>query len=260
MLNVITPQMNLPESRFDACKLTYCNTNGVLHALREDAVGAYYCPPRACITDIAGMARAASGRVLILYIDGLGYDLCRRACLPYIKQQFRIQVARSIFPPLTQPAMASILTGVTPDKHGVHSRRDHRVQCPSLLALSGAVLIEADSAPLCLEVPPQLTLPDQYGNADQPVFDQTKAALAQGSPLVIAHFHGLDDMEHDHGDDLHYVQAKLTELDGYVQLLCDGFEGITILCSDHGVHSDAKGGSHGQFDYRDMFVPLGVKI
>ena len=225
-------------------------------------VGYFQSAPAHAVTDVFFRAREAlaHGRVMILYIDGLGYSLYRRAALPKIKRRFDCRSARTAYPPLTQPCMASMLTGVWPDEHGVLSRRHHRPAVPSLLAEPGAVLIEADCAPLALEKEPVLTLPREGESVDGAVLRAALPYAASDTPLLIVHFHGLDDWEHDVGDDVQALSGKLRELDDAVDALCDAFTGTAILCADHGVHTVDGHGRHGDFDYRDMFVPYGEAI
>ena len=252
-MRVITPLHNLdgfPELP-DCSALTPC---------REKArtVGAFYLVPQG-ITAVYDRALSAlgKGRVLLIYIDGLGYSLYDRARLPFIKRTFLCTPVRTAWPPLTQPCMASMLTGVWPDAHGVYTRRDHKPASPSLMAVPGAVWVEADSAPLVLEKPPILTLPQRGENIDTAVLRAALCEIQGSAPLLIVHFHGLDDLEHDVGDDLASLQGKLAELDDAVRQLCAGFRGTAILCADHGAHREGGAGAHGAFDYRDMFVPLG---
>ena len=255
-MRVITPfdLMDDDAAQPDDSSLTLCRDRG-------RTVGAFRGAPQ-CITAVHDRALSAldRGRVLIVYIDGLGYALYDRAALPFIKRTFRCEPARSAYPPLTQPCMASMLTGVWPDVHGIFSRRDHKPTVPSLMAVPGAVWIEADTAPLTLEKPPVLTLPRQGEKVDEAVLRAALHAVRTDAPLVIVHFHGLDDLEHDVGDDLPALQNKLTELDQAAQSLCAAFHGTAILCADHGAHREGDGGAHGAFDYRDMFVPLGEAV
>lgn len=257
-MQVITPLFNLADFPENTRALTPCTLQG-------ETVGAFFLAPRRAITDVyARVMRALpAGRVLLLYIDGLGYSLYERACpasLPFIRRTFACTAARTAYPPLTQPCMASMLTGVWPDAHGVLSRRDHRPRVPSLMAVPGAMLIEADSELLALEQPPVLTLAQAGESVDAAVLREALRAVRTDAPLVIVHFHGLDDMEHDVGDDSARLHGKLLELDGAVRALCTGFHGTAILCADHGAHRDGASAGHGRFDYRDMFVPYGEAV
>lgn len=256
-MKIITLSSNLPEDAYapEHPALTLCR-------MRGEVVGAIYKAPAKAITDVFFRAREAlsSSRVLVIYMDGLGYSLFERVRLPFMKDAFSFEPAYTAYPPLTQPCMASMLTGVWPDEHGIYSRRDHRPRVPSLLAVPGAVLVEADSAPLALEKPPVLTLAQGQESIDAAVLRAALAYVQSDAPLVIAHFHGLDDMEHDVGDDEARLADKLSELDDAACTLCHAFHGTVILCADHGVHRDGQSGSHGAFDYRDMFVPYGEAV
>lgn len=252
-MHVITPLSHLGDAAFPSdAPLHPCVHEG--HTL-----GAFYLPGSATILDVHTRTRAAMerGRVLLLYLDGLGYSLYTRAVLPFIKRTFACVSARTVYPPLTQPCMASMLTGVWPQVHGIFSRRQHVPRVPSLLSLPGAVLIEGDCAPLALEKDPILTLPREGEDTDDAVFRAALPFVKGDAPLVIVHFHGLDDWAHDVGDDVCALAPKLLQLDNHVQALCDAFHGTIILCADHGVHKEGDGGAHGLFDYRDMFIPLG---
>lgn len=251
-MRLITPEGNLDGPASVGQKILPC-------VLRGETVGGFSDPPPLCITDVyrRALALLGKGRVLVVYIDGLGYDLYRRAQLPFIRGTFRCAAARSVFPPLTQPCMASMLTGVLPDAHGIFSRRDHRPRLPSLLSVPGSVLVEADSAPLCLERPPVLTVPEPGETVDAAVLRAAIPLAAGDAPLLIVHFHGLDDAEHAVGDDAIRLAGKLCELDEAVRALCAAFTGTAILCADHGVHAEGGAGAHGSFDFRDMFVPYG---
>ena len=257
-MRVITPFENIDGFPEDGRGVTPC-----VH--RGEVVGGFLHAPRRTVTDVyaRSMSALARGRVLVLYIDGLGYALYRRAVqahMPNAERLFDCEPARTAYPPLTQPCMASMLTGVWPDAHGIHSRRDHRPQAPSLLAVPGAVLVEADSAPLALEREPVLTLPEPGEDADGAVLRAALPLVRGDAPLVIVHFHGLDDMEHEVGDDEARLAPKLRALDEAVRQLTEGFHGTAIFCADHGAHGEDGAGSHGSFDYRDMFVPYGEAV
>lgn len=252
-MRVVTPWLDLPNVPDAWCRrLTAC------HAGAQTA-GAFFPRPRHEITQVHDLALTAlaRGRVMVIYIDGLGYSLYRRATLPAIKKRFRCRRARTAFPPLTQPCMASMLTGLWPAQHGIWSRRDHHPRGASLLAVPGAVLVEADSPPLSLEKLPVLTLPGPGETVDGAVLKAALPLCRGEAPLLIVHFHGLDDREHDVGDQPRLLANKLRELDKAVGQLCAAFHGHVILCADHGAHRSGKGGEHGSFTRHDMYVPLG---
>ena len=226
-MRVVTPWLDLPNVPDAWCRrLTAC------HAGAQTA-GAFFPRPRHEITQVHDLALTAlaRGRVMVIYIDGLGYSLYRRATLPAIKKRFRCRRARTAFPPLTQPCMASMLTGLWPAQHGIWSRRDHHPRGASLLAVPGAVLVEADSPPLSLEKPPVLTLPGSGETVDGAVLKAALPLCRGEAPLLIVHFHGLDDREHDVGDQPRLLADKFRELDKAVEQLCAAFHGHVILCA-----------------------------
>ena len=96
-MRVVTPWLDLPNVPDAWCRrLTAC------HAGAQTA-GAFFPRPRHEITQVHDLALTAlaRGRVMVIYIDGLGYSLYRRATLPAIKKRFRCHRARTAFPPLT---------------------------------------------------------------------------------------------------------------------------------------------------------------
>ena len=108
-----------------------------------------------------------------------------------------------------------------------------------------------------LEKPPVLTLPGPGETVDGAVLKAALPLCRGEAPLLIVHFHGLDDREHDVGDQARLLANKLRELDKAVEQLCAAFHGHVILCADHGAHRSGKGGEHGSFTRHDMYVPLG---
>ena len=224
-------------------------------------------PPARSVTDVytqAAGALHADKHVLVLYVDGLGYGLYLRlkhTLSPFIQKK-RMSPALCVYPPVTNPNMASMLTGVLPPEHGVHSRKDKRLLKPSLLALSQslnkrAVLVEGDIAILQTEIPPILNAAPRSAG-DQAVYACARRQLSNGADLTIAHFHGLDDLMHQSGPVIPLMEEKLSELCGYFLKLCEGFSGRVILSSDHGGHTEGAAGSHGSFTWEDMLVPFGA--
>ena len=66
------------------------------------------------------------GRLLVWYLDGFGYRMYEYAkdagCLTYIAGAFDVSPVSSVSPPLTAPALATMLTGLLPQEHGVTDR------------------------------------------------------------------------------------------------------------------------------------------
>ena len=95
-MQVITPLFNLEGFPENARALTPCTFQG-------ETVGAFFLAPQRAITGVYGSVLRAlgRGRVLLLYIDGLGYSLYERACfssLPFIRRTFACTAARTAYP------------------------------------------------------------------------------------------------------------------------------------------------------------------
>ena len=73
-MRFITPEGNLSGPMPAGHDVLPCTLYG-------ERVGAFLDPPPLCITDVhrRALALLRQGRVLVIYIDGLGYDLYRRA-------------------------------------------------------------------------------------------------------------------------------------------------------------------------------------
>ncbi|HRU40620.1 MAG TPA: hypothetical protein P5021_01460, partial [Candidatus Diapherotrites archaeon] len=66
-----------------------------------------------------------SRKILIIYIDGLGYEQYKNAAdsgsLPYIASVKPAAEALTVYPPITDVAFAAMVTGNTPKYTGIHS-------------------------------------------------------------------------------------------------------------------------------------------
>ena len=231
----------------------------------EGIAGVMLFPPEEEVTrlyaDVCD-ALQQNQRVMVLYVDGLSYAQCSRQKerMPGLTSAWDIDKAATVYPPLTNAAMASMLTGVWPCEHGVHSHRHHRLLRPTFLktALSlgkKVAYVEGDTVILRTEVFPQLNPAAEPSCTDKVVFDSAMEAALEQPDLLLIHFHGLDDLAHE-GQAEKY-QEKFQELDGYIQCLCEAFAGQAILVSDHGSHAEGKTRSHGVFDCEDLIVPYG---
>lgn len=84
-MRVVTPWLDLPNVP-DA----WCRGSRACHAGHRQPGAFFRVPamklPRCMIWALTALAR---GRVMVIYIDGLGYSLYRRATLPAIKKRFR---------------------------------------------------------------------------------------------------------------------------------------------------------------------------
>jgi len=193
-------------------------------------------------------------RVMILNLDGLGWEMLTRADAPYL-QSLQPERALACYPPISQVSLASMLTGEPPHKHGVHDRKTREMAREDIFAKAQAMgkscaYIEGSQALLKTSVAPVLSL------SDEEAFASARKALESNPDLLFVHFHEIDETAHAHGPYAERTMQKIREIDGYAKSLCEGFEGRIIITADHGLHETKEGGGdHGQFVLEDMIVP-----
>jgi len=197
-----------------------------------------------------------AGRVLVFNLDGLGYEMLRRAgseYAPHLNSLKQLQ-AMAAYPPISPVSLASMLTGETPDVHGIHSRSDREMACEDIFEKAKAMgktcaYIEGSQALLNTSLAPVLSLNDKE------VYENTCKALEANPDLLFVHFHEIDETAHEYGPYAEQTMQKIKEIDGFVQALCESFDGRVIITADHGLHETEGGGDHGQFLPEDMIVP-----
>jgi len=196
-------------------------------------------------------------RVMILELDGLGWGMLERADAPFMKS-LEPEPALAAWPPISPTGLASMLTGVTANLHGVHDRGIRELAREDLFAKAQAMgktcaYIEGSQALLDTSLRPVLSL------SDEAVFVNTRENLS--ADLLFAHFHGIDDTAHTYGPYAEETLQKIAALDVLVQALCEEFEGRVIIAADHGLHETQNGeGAHGEFRPEDMIVPYIIRL
>jgi len=235
-----------------------------------DVIGLWINPPSASVTDVAQLSLDAlqKGRVLVVEIDGLGYNAYTQYSkdCPMLKK-FNAQKARTVMPSISNVALASIVTGKTPDISGVKERKDRELAIADMFSTAAAMkkscaVIEGDSVLVTMNANQTLS-PDQNGNGstDDEVQQNALLAIDSGSDFLYVHYHGLDDVSHTTGPLSDKACQKAKELDQYIADLLSKFHGTAILISDHGMHDVMQAdklGMHGTFLPVDMLVPLGI--
>ena len=80
--------------------------------------------------------------------------------------------------------------------------------------------------------------------------------------MIFAHFHGIDDVNHEFSPLSDRSKQKIIEIEGYIANLIADFDGVVIIVPDHGAVTMTNGekteGKHGVFAPQDMFVPYYV--
>ncbi len=205
---------------------------------------------------------------LVCYLDGLGYKLyqyaTKKGMIPFLANYFWMCEMKTVKPSLTNPAMATMITGVLPEKHGILSRKDHIPAVATIFAdeiyREVSAIIEGDSVIVNTEIFPRLNSTVDGEDIDKLIFEGTKEAIKEHKRFIFAHFHGIDDIEHDYGPYAEEVLWKLKEMDGYLQTLSDRWQGNFLIISDHGMHTEGNGGNHGSDLEEDTIVAFGIRM
>jgi predicted AlkP superfamily pyrophosphatase or phosphodiesterase len=215
-------------------------------------------------------------RVLIISIDGCRPDLLLRADTPVIhgllpKASFSFW-ARTTAESVTLPSHVSMLTGVTPVRHGIQWNADlplvHPVYpaYPTLFQLAKEAgyttgMVAGKSKFTALAVPGSLDwqfVPE--GRTEDPaVAEQAVAMIHEHRPQVLfVHFPTVDNVGHAKGWATAAQLAAIAQADGCIgQLLAaldqEKLTGSTlvIISADHG----GAGMSHGPDDPRSRHIP-----
>lgn len=205
---------------------------------------------------------------IVCYIDGLGYGLyqyaMQKGTIPFLAKHFWMCEMKTVKPSLTSPAMATMITGVLPEKHGILSRKDHKPAVPTIFAdeiyREVSAIIEGDSVIVETEVFPRLHSVACGKNIDKLIFEGAKEAIKENKRFIFAHFHEIDDAGHDYGPYAKEVLSRLKEMDGYLQALSDMWQGNFLIISDHGMHTQGNGGNHGTDLEEDTIIPFGIRM
>ncbi len=234
--------------------------------LMEHVVGLYADPPPHLVTDVytEALDELQNGkRVLVIELDGLGYDAAQR-----FLESGRLQLpgtlrpALTIYPPISPAGLAAMLTGEDGSVNGILDRESKDLLAPDLFAKAAELgatcaYIEGSGTLINTSLEPRLNPDADSNGTDNEVFASAVEALAGRPDLTFVHFHGIDDRLHEFGFDAPETLDKVGEVSGYAAELAAGFDGTVILTSDHGHHVVAgeDGTTHGSFCAEDMLVP-----
>ena len=245
------------------------NTLAVNRERYKDVIGVILDPPALFVGDAYNLAAEALEndiQVMLIYVDGLGWDSYQRALSSGIIHHladYDVQKAMSVFPTITPVNYAAMVSGQTPLYTGIKQRSDHNPICESIFDLATKLgktscIVEGDKQILQFSIDQRLHPDlDGDGGTDNEVFDTALAAIAEGHDLLFVHFHGLDDISHAHGPKSPEAVNKLIELDNKIANLAANWPGAIVIASDHGQHDDGKGkGVHGEFRAEDILTPL----
>lgn len=203
-------------------------------------------------------------KVMIILLDGFSYEQWRycgeNAYSPFLSSTGEAKKVLSAYKPVTNTGMATMITGHTPDVHGVHDRSVRDLNCESIFNIAlkqnkKACLFEGDVKILNTEISPILNIDkNKDGHIDDEVLDSAQKQMSD-QDLCFVHFHGIDDLGHTYGPFAKETLAYITEVDDYVKTLVSQWDGTTIITADHGMHATPTGGNHGSCRYEDMIIP-----
>lgn len=219
-------------------------------------------------------------RVLIISVDGLRPDLLLRAKAPHI-QGLMNRGSYSLWAhttdvAITLPSHVSMLTGVTPPRHGIHFNKDIPASqmvypnAPTLFELAkeagyttGIATSKSKFDPIARPgVVDWVEIPDPKGGsaiADALTAKAASNLIRQHKPQVMfTHFADVDRAGHKHGwsspEQLKAIASADAAVGQVLAALKDANVAnstVIILSSDHG----GSGSGHGAGDERSKFIP-----
>jgi hypothetical protein len=215
----------------------------------------------------------AADRVVLFFLDGFGYvrytEALSEGQIPNLAALGEPLVAVTTYPSITSVSTASLLTGATPDVHGVDQSGIRKTDTETLFDVASAaglkvVAVEGESLAFALRGAEfQLSADfDGNGSTDDNVLRNTVEVLRGGLPdILLVHFHGIDDAGHTYGPGSLEESVAVEEVDAAVgriiEMLPKGT--LVVIFADHGMHKvqeEGHLGNHGHLLERDMFIPI----
>ena len=238
----------------------------------KNPIGIIENPPSKSITDIKNIVIESledRRKVLIIYIDGLGYELYEKAInldkIPYIASFEKVEKALTVYPPITDVTFASMVTGETPKYTGIHSREKRPLTVDTIFDITteqnmDSKVIEGNIKILTCDVETVLNIDENNdGFIDDEIYKSALKEIQNPPDILMVHFHSYDDMGHKYSPNSEEALDQLNVLDGYVKDIVKNYNGDVIITSDHGMHDEEDGGSHGVFCAEDLFIPIIVE-
>jgi predicted AlkP superfamily pyrophosphatase or phosphodiesterase len=226
---------------------------------------------------VAALA-AAEPRVMIVSVDGLRPDLIYRAKMSNVQELIKggsfTLWAQTVPMAVTMPSHASMLTGVTVERHGITANDDKGIaqqtlQSRTIFQYAKAAEISSGLAAgkskfSILETDADYVwLTRQKTTKDAEVADHAIAIIRNNKPrLMVVHFPQNDNIGHKIGWGTPEQLEGLADTDRQLGRLLSALdeagvrEGTTIILSaDHG----GQGQTHGKDDPRSLHIPWIVR-
>lgn len=218
--------------------------------------------------DIMKNELSNGNRVMFILPDGLSYEQVEfySGELTLFSQNY--QKATTVHPAISNVALASIITGVSPynteiTQRGVKKPAKDDIFDYALGLGKTVTYIEGNGNLVLTNIHPIYNIPDSEGCTDVNVFNSAMRALEDNPDLLFVHFHGIDDVNHEYSPISEQAKSKIIETEKYIKQLIEKFDGTVIIVPDHGAitYIDSEGnkkGKHGFFEKEDMFIPFYV--
>lgn len=207
-------------------------------------------------------------RVVLAIVDSLGYGLYKdlEPDLPNMRSMAEegLLLKAECVAPSTTPAIASILTGLMPQNHGIRntgqaseSKIRSLLEWASSENVRSAVVMEEEGArtfeglvKVVMAVPKSLDVRD----FDREILARSLAALEADPRLLVAHFIGIDRIAH-RGGGIDKIREAAYAIDGHLGGLAAATPRRTmmIVCGDHPLHA---GVLKGVFDSKEVALIL----
>ncbi|MCG8481942.1 MAG: alkaline phosphatase family protein [Clostridia bacterium] len=233
----------------------------------KDIAGIYYGTKISTITDTfydAEYYLSKNKKVMLILLDGFSYAqwmyCSENGYSPFLSGTGESKKVLSAYKPVTNTGMATMITGQTPNVHGVHDRSVRSLNCESIFNIAikqnkKACLVEGDVKILNTEIEPILNIDrNKNGRIDDEILESAQEQMSNHD-LCFVHFHGIDDSGHTYGPFAQETLTYISEIDHYVKTLVSEWDGVVIITADHGMHTTEAGGNHGSCRFEDMIVP-----
>ncbi|MHA1185934.1 MAG: alkaline phosphatase family protein [Candidatus Heimdallarchaeota archaeon] len=214
-------------------------------------------------------------KVILFHLDGFGWKFWKNLSTHgYIDLNLTIlfnEPALTAYPPITNVATATMLSGFWPSDTGITTRQNHQLNVDSIFDVATennftTEIIEGNAGFIDITADFESWLPDinASGTNDDEIFVKTiESVNSSRSEVLFTHFHGIDDIGHSYGpNSLEWLQ-KVEQIFDYLNEIIKHIDDSTlvIFTADHGMHisddpSDYRVGTHGECFYDDMIVPI----
>lgn len=204
-------------------------------------------------------------KVVVISIDGLRPDGLLQADAPNIlalaHRGAYTWSAQTVFPPVTLPSHTSMLTGHTPEQHGVtwnDNQPDRTIAVPTIFATAHAaglrtVIVVGKEKMQLLNAPGAVDSYVYATQGDRDVADRAIIEIVAGFDLLFVHLPNMDFFGHSTGWMSEVYLFEIAQTDEAVGRILEALPENTtvILTADHGGHDTG----HGSNIPEDMTIP-----